>query len=341
MLRLADLGAYAIGLITTVEPGARLQALGLFDATGPQPPRPLADLLDATAHGQLQTRAGAGAVTVALSLQGMYRTGHVRPDSLGDENLAERNGSLNGSCSGSPNRSRNGSDGATPGKEGLTALQCAAQQVERHISLNPWDSWDERIEGSEIPSPAAEDSLGGGDARILHLPTIPPGKQSHLDPEWDQLLQAIGIRNRAALARVPCNLIAAWHEAVQHPGLQARFRDPAAFAYSQLLTQTPPPGREELDRWARMAEGRAAPPGQGRHYAPVPPGDEEQHATLLRRAWAIAGAAGDLAVSYVLTALEQGMDEGAALAYSQAELDRQAHTDSEEVYRGLRTRTAR
>jgi len=104
------------------------------------------------------------AITVKLSRQALYRVGRARPDSLGDDDLAQRNGSLNGSGSRSLNESPNGSHSTNPGEEGLTALRCAERQVEPHTALNAWDSWDERIEGHGMPRPALRSRSGAGAA---------------------------------------------------------------------------------------------------------------------------------------------------------------------------------
>lgn len=82
------------------------------------------------------------------------------------------------------------------------------------------------------------------------------GARPALDPARDALLAAIGIRHRAPLGDVPLPLLESWRGAVAHPGFARRFRDPAAFAYTQLRAELPPPGAEELDRWASHQGGQ-------------------------------------------------------------------------------------
>jgi hypothetical protein len=83
-----------------------------------------------------------------------------------------------------------------------------------------------------------------------------------LDPACDALLQAMGVRNRRALAGVTLALIAAWQAVIDHPGLCARFADPVAFACTQLAAKNPPPPLAALERWATWQPPR-------RHQPPV------------------------------------------------------------------------
>ncbi|MBP1466178.1 hypothetical protein EYB53_010720 [Candidatus Chloroploca sp. M-50] len=85
----------------------------------------------------------------------------------------------------------------------------------------------------------------------LPPPTYPPPcRAPGLDPACEALLQAMGVRARYKLVGVPLALIHAWHEALLHPGIAARFADPVAFAVSQMMQQIPPPPLHERERWA-------------------------------------------------------------------------------------------
>ena len=84
---------------------------------------------------------------------------------------------------------------------------------------------------------------------ISHV--VPP--PSRLDPDCDALLRAIGVRERHKLSAVPYALIAAWQEALAHPGLAAQFTSPIGFAVAQMRRGNAPPPLAELDFWAERA----------------------------------------------------------------------------------------
>jgi hypothetical protein len=249
LLGLADLGAYAIGAIASATPTPRLRELGLVGERGPLPPRSAAELLADAEQGRLQVYHQSGPVTVAPSVQGRLRLGRVAPMSALELDQSPANGSLSGSANGSLNGSRKGAARYNI----LDAPEQPKRQATEPAVPTAWDSWDEKTEG--MTSASTVDSLEGGGAQIDELAKR-SRNTARLDPERDRLLQAIGIRNRTALAEVPLSLIGAWQTAVSHPGLRARFADPAAFAYSQLLARTPPPGSDELSRWMRFQEHR-------------------------------------------------------------------------------------
>ncbi len=75
-----------------------------------------------------------------------------------------------------------------------------------------------------------------------------------LDPRCEPLLRAMGVRERQKLAVVPYELIASWHEALQHPGIAAQFTNPVGFAVAQMQRGNPPPLIAELDRWAERGQ---------------------------------------------------------------------------------------
>lgn len=151
-----------------------------------------------------------------------------------------------------------------------------------------------------------------------------------LDPARDELLQAMGVRRRSLLAGVPYELVAAWHEAVQHPGMAARFADPVAFAVSQLAAHVAPPSLAELERWAiwQPHSNRNAPP---QLIAPNerPPAAEE--AAWLSHAHALLsnGSADDLAL--LTSLLVQGASDDEALSLLQAQRAYESKGAGEEV----------
>lgn len=163
-----------------------------------------------------------------------------------------------------------------------------------------------------------------------------PARAAVTDPECERLLRTMGIRQRAALAGVPLELVAQWHTALQHPGFQARFADPAAFAYTQLRQRLPPPTIEECERWTRSATAH----DHARHYTPQT-SDDAHYAALVAQARELAGDDDEQLVGLVLNALLEGMDAPAALTFAQTELAHQTQLESEEVYRALRARTTR
>lgn len=330
LLGLADLGVYAISQITDIAPTAPLLALGLVSAHGPQPPQSLVDLLTAVANGRVQLSDGASDgssdSTVRLSLQGRARVG-------------ARNGSPSGSCSGSRNGSYNGSQDGAYNQEPCSSLERDETYIDHEAAAVAWDGWDRRIEGSESPTPYVTDSTRGR-GQVIRLPAE-SFRPARLDPERDQLLTAMGIRQKAALAHVSLELITAWQDALQHPGMAARFDDPVAVAATQLRREIPPPTVAELERWARGPEQRGKRGDIAQSYAPVVEFDAARQVTLLAQARAITGDGDDLLVGYVVSALAEGMDAISALIHAQREVERQLPESSEEVYRALRTRATR
>lgn len=313
LIGLADLGAYAIAAVTDVAPTPQLCSSGLFDAAEPQSPRPLLDLLTDAARQCLTICDGDEAYPITPSVHGWRLL-----------ERGERNGSANGSVNGSANGSPNGSRKPSLSNREFAAPTAPESPVNDNPAPHAWDSWDQRIEGD--PSPMNSESINGGRR-------MQSAQHDATTAEREQLLREMGIRNRAALADVPLDLITQWHAAMQHPGFQARFSDPAAFAYTQLRQRIPPPTAAECERWARHATPNNS------HYAPS--GEDARHATLLARACELAGPGDEQLVGAVLAALIDGMDEPAALAFAQSELAHQAQLESEEVYRALRARATR
>jgi len=74
------------------------------------------------------------------------------------------------------------------------------------------------------------------------------------DPRCESLLEAMGVRERQKLHAVPYELIASWHETLQHPGTAAYFTNPVGFAVAQMQRGNQPPSIVELDRWAERAQ---------------------------------------------------------------------------------------
>jgi hypothetical protein len=170
---------------------------------------------------------------------------------------------------------------------------------------------------------------------VIHLPRE-SFRRAPLDPEREQLLAVMGIRQKHTLAHVPLVLIQAWQAALEHPDMTARFNEPVALAAAQLRREIGPPNERELERWARGSGQR----DDSRHYAPVA-FDEGRQAALIVQAQAIAGDGDELLVGYVVSALAEGMDEISALIHAQREVEREEPEPSEEVYSALRARTTR
>lgn len=61
----------------------------------------------------------------------------------------------------------------------------------------------------------------------------PPAKAASPDPARDACLAAMGVRDRQALVSVPTELIQAWADVIDHPGLAAP-SSPVGFAASQM-----------------------------------------------------------------------------------------------------------
>lgn len=159
----------------------------------------------------------------------------------------------------------------------------------------------------------------------LQPPAAPPR-----DPACDGLLQAMGVRRRAALASVPYELVAAWHAAVQHPGMAARFADPVAFAVSQLAAHVAPPTRAELERWAAwQPQGhRNAPP---QLIAPNEPTPAADGATWSAHAQALLPGAGADDLALLASLLAQGATDAEALALLEAQRADEARRAGQEV----------
>lgn len=159
----------------------------------------------------------------------------------------------------------------------------------------------------------------------LARPAVPP-----LDPACDALLQAMGVRRRSALAGVTYELIAAWHEVVQHPGMAARFADPVAFAVSQLAAHVAPPTPTELGRWAawQSQSNRNVPPQLIEPSELLPAAEE---AAWLSHAHALLpnASADDLAL--LTSFLVQGATDDEALALLQAQRSYEAQCTDQEV----------
>jgi hypothetical protein len=131
----------------------------------------------------------------------------------------------------------------------------------------------------------------------------------------------MGVRERKMLGAVPQTLIAAWAEAITHPGLAARFDSPVGFAVQQMRQGQAPPLGAELDRWAERA-CRASDRYEAWRYIEHPTTgveetvDERQLETRVR---AIAPPDADLAdLCELARAIEAGATDAEALAQFQA-----------------------
>lgn len=149
----------------------------------------------------------------------------------------------------------------------------------------------------------------------------PTGKQrtaaAH-DPEREALLREMGVRERRQLEAVSHTLIAAWAEALKHPGLAARFDSPIGFAVQQMRQGCAPPPQAELDRWTERARRRADPYDTWRHLEPAACEQEASahERRLEARVRAIAPADADAGVLCRLADwIEQGATETEALAH--------------------------
>lgn len=230
------------------------------------------------------------------------------------------------------------------GAERLLVWQARAARAER----DP----DRRIVPAYYAACAAEEACAsiGQDVALAELcvsiPTEPPAVQSAapqrapvevssrvtvlVDPACDALLQAMGVRQRSSLAGVPYVLIAAWNEAVQHPGMAARFADPVAFAVSQLAAHVAPPTLAELERWVSWQHPgkRNAPPQLIAANEPPPAAEETAWASHARVLLPDA-CADDRAL--LTSFLVQGAADEEALALLQAQRAHEAQCAGEEV----------
>jgi hypothetical protein len=168
-----------------------------------------------------------------------------------------------------------------------------------------------------VSAPAEPPAVQSAAPQSAPVTAAPPGAVP-LDPACDALLRTMGVRKRTRLAGVPYELIAAWHAAIQHPGMAARFADPVAFAVSQLNEHAVPPTSAELERWVNWQHrsSRNAPPQLIAPNEPMLAADEvaltAQVRTLLPDA-----TADDLAL--LASLLGQGATDDEALTLLQAQ----------------------
>jgi hypothetical protein len=138
-----------------------------------------------------------------------------------------------------------------------------------------------------------------------------------LDPRCEPLLQAMGVRERQKLRGVPYELIASWHEALQHPGTAAYFTNPVGFAVAQMQRGNQPPPIVELDRWADQAQRTNDCYELWRYIEPSAAAVEttvDEH-QLEARVRAIAPPNADLAdLCHLASAIEAGATDAEALA---------------------------
>lgn len=149
---------------------------------------------------------------------------------------------------------------------------------------------------------------------VHSLLAVSPKRQAeHLDPACDALLRELGVRERRQLAGVPYELVAAWRDALEHPGMAARFSAPLGFAVSQMRQANPPPSLAELESWAAREDRYES----WRHIEPHECGAEAQgsDAALEARVRALAPPGADLAMLCELARLlEGGLPDWEALA---------------------------
>jgi hypothetical protein len=157
------------------------------------------------------------------------------------------------------------------------------------------------------------------------------------------MLRAMGVRNVATLAGVSADLIVQWQAVVNHPGMQARFTDPIAFAITQMKQGATPPAADELARWAYGVQQRNDQHQSWRHIAPVDASPtDECHSQLAERARAIAPpGANALDLLDLFTCLSEGASDAEALERLAArQVTTEMQASDEEVYRALIARTA-
>jgi len=158
------------------------------------------------------------------------------------------------------------------------------------------------------------DSLAPSTSHVVSPP-------SRLDPHCDALLRAIGVRERHKLSAVPYALIAAWQEALAHPGLAAQFRSPIGFAVAQMKRGNAPPPLTELDRWSERASRRDDRYEAWRHVeaASIAEAAITHEQRLEARVRAIAPPDADLAYLCELARwIESGATDAEALAHLRA-----------------------
>lgn len=184
--------------------------------------------------------------------------------------------------------------------------------------------------------------IGGGDSPRQQIGEERAPATAIL-PEVAATLRTMGVRNPATLAGVPAELIAQWQAVISHPGMQARFTDPIAFAITQMKQGASPPATEELERWAQALQ-RNDRHQSWRHIAPVDaPSGGDLPAQLAERARAIAPAdASALEVLDLFTFLSEGASDTDALERLAAkQATAKVQSSDEEVYRALIARTSR
>jgi hypothetical protein len=347
LIDLADLGAYAIAAIATVEPSQRLQQLGLLCDGEQQALLSLDDLLAAGAAGGLRMTDEGVTSIIRLSTFGWRRLRQIPDDTDGEPDL--QSGSPSGSGSGSRSRSVSGSlSRSVSGSHELssgTVVYAFSERVKPCIreatASYAWDSWNPSMEGMNLP-PMDRGGVGGGS--LLQQNQQKRAHPNSVTPEIAAMLRAMGVRNPATLAGVPAELIAQWQAVVSHPGMQTRFSDPVAFASTQMKQGATPPAADELERWAQGSQQRTDGNQSWRYIPPVEASPEAvQHSHLAERARTIAPAgASALEMLDLFTFLSEGASDTEALerlAAKQATAEAQA--SDEEVYRALIARTSR
>jgi hypothetical protein len=353
LLDLVDLGTYAIAAIAVIESTARLAQLGLLLQGEPQPLPELDDMLAKAAKRGLSL-VEDDVMIIQPSTFGWRRLRRVpddRDDLVSDEPLqtsgspsgspnGSLSGSLSGSGSGSPSRSASGAQKLASGTIVYSLPERPKARVHETTASYAWDSWNSSTEGM---NPPPGDQGGGGGNSPTQQHQQKPATSAAVSPETEAMLRAMGVRNLAALAGVPVELIAQWQAVVSHPGMQARFSDPVGFAITQMKQRVSPPLPDELERWAAHAQ-RKEMSHSWRHIAPVEaPPDNERHAVLAERARAIAppGISGQ-ALLELFTLLSEGVGEAEALKQLTCRhATPEAESSNEEVYRAIIARSAR
>ncbi|MDZ4719119.1 MAG: hypothetical protein SH847_11760 [Roseiflexaceae bacterium] len=139
LIDLIDLGTYAIASIDPCATTDTLRELHLLDDAGRCPPCPVATL-------RTQAQAPDAAAESV-------------PETTSESDVAEANGSPNGSLNGSdPQHTTEGRLSAP----GATNMEAATQP-----DTNTWDSWDQRTHG--IPTPSGAAAHGGGAAGQMRI----------------------------------------------------------------------------------------------------------------------------------------------------------------------------
>jgi hypothetical protein len=167
LLDLADIGAYALCLLSLPAATERLNQLGLTLAHEPLTPDALPTLLTRAARGALLITEGDHIVAVQPSQAGWRH--------LSTAGIAQQ---ANGSVSGSVSGSAIGSDDPPPEQSTFAAAERQETDIDESVSPNAWNPWSSWSHESTNPPPD-ESSMDGG-SHNTPLPLLDPAvRQQH------------------------------------------------------------------------------------------------------------------------------------------------------------------